>query len=89
MASSPRSEKTKMLAGESYDPQDAELVAERHRARRLCTELAGVDPADAARRRALLAALLGRESDAEVTAPFHCDYGHNLHLGARDRKSVV
>lgn len=77
-----RSEKAKMLAGEPYAPTDPELTAERHRAQRLCAELAGVDPADASRRRALVEQLLGRASDAEITPPFHCDYGHNLLLGS-------
>ena len=34
-----RTEREKMLAGELYDPQDAELVRHRERARDLCQEL--------------------------------------------------
>ena len=34
-----RSEKSKMLAGELYDPLDAELVEARERARDLCQDL--------------------------------------------------
>jgi maltose O-acetyltransferase len=76
-----RSEKQKMLAGEFYDATDPELTAERHRTRALCRALDSLDPADAAGSRALLAMLLGYETDASVTPPFRCDYGYNIRLG--------
>jgi maltose O-acetyltransferase len=77
-----RAEKKKMLAGELYDSADPELVAERKKARALCHEFNALDPSDATRRRALLARLLGYETDAAINAPFHCDYGYNIRLGA-------
>jgi len=70
-----------MLAGELYDARDPTLVAERARASRLCRRLAAVDPTDRSARLALLAELLGAETDAEIQSPFHCDYGYNLVLG--------
>jgi maltose O-acetyltransferase len=77
-----RSEKQKMLAGELYDPCDAELAAERRRARALCHELNALDPEAVARRHELLVALLGAHADASIHAPFFCDYGYNIFLGA-------
>lgn len=75
-------EKQKMLAGALYDALDPELTAERLRARELCHALNALDPADTARRRALLADLFGRATDASINAPFFCDYGYNITLGA-------
>lgn len=77
-----RSEKQKMLAGELYDPSDAELSAERRHARALCQELNALDPEAAPRRRELFGALLGAHADASIHAPFFCDYGYNILLGA-------
>jgi maltose O-acetyltransferase len=77
-----RTEKTKMLAGELYDPNDSELASERIRARTLCCEFNALAPADFLRRRALLAGLFGYECDAGINAPFHCDYGYNIKLAA-------
>jgi maltose O-acetyltransferase len=49
------SEKERMLAGEMYDPQDAELSAMRERARDLCQDLnASRDNQGALRRRSLV-----------------------------------
>jgi maltose O-acetyltransferase len=75
-------EKEKMLAGELYDSSDPELVAGRLRARALCQALTQL-PVDApdSERAALLAALFGMPTDAYITLPFYCDYGHNIELG--------
>lgn len=79
-----RTEKTKMLAGELYDPTDPELVAGRERARRLCQRLATLDPAEhAPDRTALLGELFGTATDAFVTPPFFCDYGAHITLGEK------
>jgi maltose O-acetyltransferase len=70
-----RGEKEKMLAGELYRASDPELVEERRRARRLLRRLPD-DPA-------VLDELLGHLGDgAEILAPFACDYGYNITLGA-------
>lgn len=71
-----------MIAGELYDPADAQLVADRLAARGRCDELAATPVGDPSTRRRLLKLLLGRDSDAQIIVPFHCDYGYNLHLGA-------
>jgi maltose O-acetyltransferase len=67
-----------MVAGELYDPADAELTAARARARDLLRRY------NAAPDAGLLAELLGAAApDAVVEAPFHCDYGFNISVGER------
>jgi maltose O-acetyltransferase len=79
-----RSERTKMLAGEMYDPFDPELVAGRMRARRLCRELNATDDADETGRRAILEQIFGAGGDTVwMQPPFFCDYGTNITLGQR------
>ena len=69
-----------MLAGELYDPLDAELVAARERARALCRELNET----ASDQRRILRELIGSGGDSVwMQPPFFCDYGANIHLGTR------
>jgi maltose O-acetyltransferase len=78
------SEREKMLAGELYDPLDAELVAARERARDLCWELNATRERDAAARRAIAVRLFGRGGETVwLQPPFFCDYGVNIYLGER------
>ncbi len=73
-----------MLAGELYDPHDAELVRARHRARDLCRSLNDTREDQQTERRAVLTALLGAGGDTVwMQPPFFCDYGANIHLGVR------
>lgn len=79
-----KSEREKMLAGELYDPMDAELVAARVRARELCQELNAAPEAEQARRRRILSALFVAGGDTVwMQPPFFCDYGRNIELGER------
>jgi len=79
-----RTEREKMLAGELYDPFDAELVGGREQARSLCQVLNKTQESEHAERRRILQALLGTGGDTVwMQPPFHCDYGSNIHLGAR------
>lgn len=75
-------EKEKMLAGEFYDSTDPELVADRLHARELCQTLSTL-PVNApdAQRADLLTQLFGTATDAYITPPFYCDYGHHIELG--------
>jgi maltose O-acetyltransferase len=76
-------EREKMLRGELYLASDPELVAARIRARRLWHAYNALDPADAAARRATLEQLLGvAGAGANIEAPFFCDYGTQITLGA-------
>ena len=78
------SERQKMLAGELYDPLDAELAADRVRARDLLQAFNATREADADARRRLLDELLGScGEDVTVQPPFYCDYGRNITLGRR------
>ncbi|REK15710.1 MAG: sugar O-acetyltransferase [Planctomycetota bacterium] len=78
------SEREKMLAGEMYDPLDAELVAARMRARDLCQDLNATRQRDEQARRAILVELFGTGGDSVwMQPPFWCDYGANIHLGQR------
>jgi len=77
-----RSEKEKMLAGELYDPYDAELAAARSRARRLLQALNATREDEAAKRHRLLAELLPHAgAGLSIQPPFYCDYGSNITLG--------
>ena len=77
-------EREKMLAGELYDPLDAELVAARIRARELCQELNAAKESDEATRRRLVQDLFAKGGDSVwLQPPFYCDYGANIYLGER------
>jgi maltose O-acetyltransferase len=73
-----------MLAGELYDPLDAELVAARDRARDLCQALNATREAQKKERRELLRELFGSGGGSVwMQPPFFCDYGSNILLGER------
>lgn len=77
-------ERDHMLAGELYDPLDAELVAARRRARDLCRVLNATAETDPEERRRILLELFGRGGDTVwMQPPFFCDYGSNIELGER------
>jgi maltose O-acetyltransferase len=79
-----RSEREKMLAGELYDPLDAELAAGRERARDLCWELNATREGAQAERRRILRELFGAGGDdVWMQPPFFCDYGSNMRLGKK------
>ncbi|RJG07643.1 sugar O-acetyltransferase [Noviherbaspirillum cavernae] len=73
-----RTEKEKMLLGELYLANDAELSAERRKAKAWCHQYNqhGIE-----RDAAALQALFGQVTDAYLEPPFHCDYGYNIQLG--------
>src|SRR6266702_337810 len=77
-------EREKMLAGELYDPLDAELSAARERARDLCQALNATREAEQEARRAILRDLFGKGGETVwMQPPFYCDYGCNIELGER------
>lgn len=76
------SARARMLAGAHYSPAVPELVADRHRARRLTRAYDDTDPADSAARTALLTRLLGRAGRGlEIEPPLRVDYGTHIRLG--------
>lgn len=73
-----------MLAGELYDPLDAELVHGRDRARDLCQDLNATRESNTEIRRRILKELFGSGGDIVwMQPPFFCDYGSNILLGNR------
>jgi maltose O-acetyltransferase len=73
-----------MLAGDLYDPLDAELVGARERARDLCQALNATPERQQDERRRLLRDLFGRGGESVwMQPPFFCDYGSNIELGER------
>lgn len=74
-----QTEKQKMLLGELYSANDAELTGERRRAKALCHEYNRHVELDRPR----LEALFGYATDAYLEPPFFCDYGYNIRLGRK------
>lgn len=77
-------EREKMLAGQLYDPMDAELAAARTRARDLCQDLNATRESDTEARRRILRELFSKGGDTVwMQPPFYCDYGDHIELGER------
>jgi maltose O-acetyltransferase len=77
-------EKQRMLRGERYLANDDELLAERRQCRLSVERFNATSFGETAGRRAILTELLGELGDgAEVMAPFQCDYGYQIRIGAR------
>jgi maltose O-acetyltransferase len=79
-----RTQRQRMLDGDLYIADDPELAADSLRARRLHDRFnaTGADAAD--ERRRLLEELLGSlGAESEIRPPFYCDYGYQIHIGAR------
>jgi len=75
-----KTEKQKMIAGELYDPYDAQLIVERRWARDLLKSLNDSREDEQEERARILAELIGKETDAAIQPPFFCDYGTNIAL---------
>ncbi|MFF4185971.1 sugar O-acetyltransferase [Streptomyces sp. NPDC001691] len=72
-----------MLAGEWYLPDDPELRADTERRVGLCAAYNAATTAPPADRRRILSDLLGSVGDSvRVRAPFQCDFGYNIRIGA-------
>lgn len=78
-------EKEKAAAGLLYDANyDPALRAERDRAKELCFAYNRLPPSRRTEGDGLLALLLGAVGEGcLIEAPFFCDYGYNITLGAR------
>jgi maltose O-acetyltransferase len=82
MTADAKTEREKMVAGELYRPGDPELQAESAAAKAWIVRYNAALAASPAERRALLRERLGSVGEgAVIRAPFHCDYGWNIHLG--------
>lgn len=77
-------QKQRMLAGELYTADDPEIAADAARAAAWMVRYNASLGDDMADRHALLVDGLGHVGEGTVVRPpFHCDYGANIHLGAR------
>ncbi|WP_074407801.1 sugar O-acetyltransferase [Aquimarina megaterium] len=75
-------EKEKMLAGESYDTRDPELIEMYHNARKLMQVYNALDSTDTEGKKQTLSDLLGHIGDgAWIESPFFCDYGVHISVG--------
>ena len=75
-------EKEKMLAGELYRSDGDELVETRNYARGLCHIFNRLHPDQTEKQERYLRELLGSAGDGlQITPPFLCDYGANIHVG--------
>ncbi|MBO0655720.1 sugar O-acetyltransferase [Streptomyces triculaminicus] len=75
--------KRRMLAGEWYVPDDPELAEDTRRRVELCAAYNAAGPTDPAERDAVLRRLLGSVGEGvRIRAPFHCDFGYHIRLGA-------
>ena len=77
---SSRTEREKMLAGETYNILDPDLDTERHKVKRLLRlfNLTESEP----ERQAILRQLLGNiGQNSTIESPFYCVYGQNIHIG--------
>jgi maltose O-acetyltransferase len=77
-----RSEKEKMLAGELYRADTAELMADCQRAGEWMSRYNASLDLTEPERHAMLAELFAAVgAGAKIRPPFHCDYGYNIRLG--------
>jgi maltose O-acetyltransferase len=84
MAEDIRSQRERMLAGDLYLADDPQLLQESRRAEALAKEFNGSSPLDPPTRLRILGELLGSlGAETEIRPPLYCDYGFNLHVGAR------
>jgi maltose O-acetyltransferase len=79
-----RSQRERMLAGDLYIADDPELAADSRRAAKLTERFNTSDPADPQARFAILRELVGSLGNCtNIRPPLRCDYGYQIHIGAR------
>jgi maltose O-acetyltransferase len=77
-----RTQRERMLAGDLYIADDAELARESLRAALLTKEYNESSPSDPGARRRILLELLGSLGEGTVVRPpLYCDYGYQTHIG--------
>lgn len=75
-----RTQREKMLAGETYNCMHPDLIAEREKAKKLF-RLYNLTEAEQ-ERQTILRQLLGQiGDDSVIERPFYCSYGQNTHIG--------
>lgn len=75
-------EKEKMLAGELYSPEDAELSAMHKSVQKLFERYNKIPPRKLKKREKLIKKIFGKTGEKiRVEQPFYCDYGVNIEVG--------
>jgi maltose O-acetyltransferase len=78
------SEKQRMLRGEPYFASHPDLLEERKQCRLICERFNATSFGETAARDTILRELLGdMGEEVVVMAPFECDYGAHIRIGAR------
>ncbi|MFE5870891.1 sugar O-acetyltransferase [Streptomyces roseifaciens] len=76
--------KQRLLAGDWYLPDDPELADDHRRCIGLCADFNAAERLPYAERFALLERLLGSVGEGvRIRAPFRCDFGRHISIGAR------
>lgn len=79
-----KSEYEKMLSGEVYSADNAEVIDKLNVVKDLCWEYNNLRPTLIAERNAMLQRILGRaDSSTFINQPFYCDYGKHISVGKR------
>jgi maltose O-acetyltransferase len=78
-----RTQRERMLAGDPYVADDPELARDSLRAVMLVTRFNDSEPSRPVRRQILDELLGSLGEDSEIRPPFYCDYGYQIHIGAR------
>ncbi|GJE16526.1 sugar O-acetyltransferase [Methylobacterium marchantiae] len=82
-AKAERSPKQKMIAGDLYHPDDAELAADLRTCQVWLARYNAMLGRPADERRVVLREIFAAVGDqAVIRPPFHCDYGFNISIGA-------
>jgi maltose O-acetyltransferase len=77
-----KTEREKMLAGESYNGLDPDLEAERQKTKELLRRYNLTEAVP--ERQTILQQLLGQiGQNSFIEPPFYCSYGQNIHIGDR------
>ncbi|HEJ7646232.1 maltose acetyltransferase domain-containing protein [Klebsiella oxytoca] len=75
-----KTEKQKMIDGESYNPGDVELSSDRKKLRELLYLFNSSKPSENNLRTDILKRILGKSSGVHIEPNFKCDYGYNIFL---------
>jgi maltose O-acetyltransferase len=79
-----RSQRERMLAGDLYIADDPELARDSLRAMSLAERFNASPASDPQERRRILVELFGSfDEGSEIRPPLYCDYGYQIHIGAR------
>ncbi len=76
--------KQRMFAGDPYNADDEELLADRRRCQLVVQRLNAASAGEPEQRASILRELLGGIGDeSDILSPFVCDYGYQIEVGAR------